>query len=148
MQRTDLPLVRVRRPDAPIGLEVVVYRALRRRSIERYQSMPAMRAELAHLEEVRLPVTPGGLRCGDAAPEPRHRRRTTLDRAQIARKNWLVELCARQEREMDEFREEFATPAHTDARVTDMTVRSSRPDAAAGKAGMPGIAIIEMKVGS
>jgi serine/threonine-protein kinase len=52
---TQLPLVRIKRPDAPLGLEVVVYRALRRRPIERYQSMAAMHADLAQLDEVRLP---------------------------------------------------------------------------------------------
>jgi serine/threonine-protein kinase len=52
---TPLPLVRTKRPDAPIGLEVVVYRAQRRNPIERYQSMAAMHADLAHLDEVRLP---------------------------------------------------------------------------------------------
>jgi serine/threonine-protein kinase len=55
VHRTDLPLVRTRRADAPLGLEVVLYRALRRRPVERYQSMSAMRADLAHLDEVSLP---------------------------------------------------------------------------------------------
>jgi serine/threonine protein kinase len=54
-ERTDPPLVRVRRPDVPQGLEVALYRALRRRPIERYESMAALRRDLSHLDDVRLP---------------------------------------------------------------------------------------------
>jgi serine/threonine-protein kinase len=64
---TQLPLVRTRRPDAPLGLEVVVYRALRRRPIERYQSMAAMHTDLAHLDDVRHPDK---YEADDAPPVP------------------------------------------------------------------------------
>src|SRR5579871_2631937 len=53
--RTDPPLVRARRPDAPEGLEVLLYRALRRRPAERYPSMAALRTDLSDLDAVRVP---------------------------------------------------------------------------------------------
>jgi eukaryotic-like serine/threonine-protein kinase len=59
MQRkvqTEPPLVRRARPDVPPRLEAVVYRALRRRPVERYQSMAELGHDLAHLDEVTIPV--------------------------------------------------------------------------------------------
>jgi serine/threonine-protein kinase len=53
--RTDPPLVRRLRPDAPVALEAILYRALRRRPDERYPSMSALAADLGHLESVVLP---------------------------------------------------------------------------------------------
>ncbi len=52
---TDPPLVRVRRHAVSQGLEVVVYRALRRRPVECYASMAAVRNDLSHLDDVHLP---------------------------------------------------------------------------------------------
>jgi serine/threonine-protein kinase len=52
---TDPPLVRRARPDVPMALEAIVYRALRRRPAQRYQSMAEMAHDLAHLDEVVLP---------------------------------------------------------------------------------------------
>lgn len=53
--KTDPPLVRRLRPDAPLSLEVIVYRALRRRPEQRYASMADMAHDLAHLEQVVVP---------------------------------------------------------------------------------------------
>ena len=58
MQRkvlTDPPLVRRLRPDAPLALEAVLYRALRRRPEERYESMTALAHDLQDLDAVVLP---------------------------------------------------------------------------------------------
>ncbi len=58
MQRkvnTEPPLLRRKRPDAPPALEAVVYRALRRRPDERYQSMAALAHDIANLESVAIP---------------------------------------------------------------------------------------------
>ena len=58
MQRkveTEPPLVRRLRPDAPIPLEAIVYRALRRRPDQRYASMADLAHDLAHLDLVVLP---------------------------------------------------------------------------------------------
>jgi len=52
---TDPPLVRRVRPDAPVKLEAILYRALRRRPEQRYPSMAAMHYDLTHLEQVVLP---------------------------------------------------------------------------------------------
>jgi serine/threonine-protein kinase len=52
---TDPPLVRALRPDVPQGLEVVLYRAYRRRPDERYASMATLREDLSHLDDVRVP---------------------------------------------------------------------------------------------
>ena len=52
---TDPPLVRRARPDAPVALEAMLYRALRRRPEQRYQSMAAMTHDLTHLDEVIMP---------------------------------------------------------------------------------------------
>jgi serine/threonine-protein kinase len=52
---TDPPLVRRLRPEAPIALEAVLYRALRRRPDQRYASMADMARDLAHLDQVVLP---------------------------------------------------------------------------------------------
>jgi serine/threonine-protein kinase len=52
---TEPPLVRHLRPDVPPAFEAIVYRALRRRPDERYQSMTELAYDLAHLEEVRIP---------------------------------------------------------------------------------------------
>ncbi len=52
---TDTPLVRRARPDAPVGMEAMLYRALRRRPEQRYQSMAAMSYDLTHLDEVIPP---------------------------------------------------------------------------------------------
>ncbi|MBV9581659.1 MAG: serine/threonine protein kinase, partial [Chloroflexi bacterium] len=54
---TQPPLVRRTRPEAPVGLEAVVYRALRRNPVERYPSMAALHAHLANLDEVCVPAT-------------------------------------------------------------------------------------------
>jgi serine/threonine-protein kinase len=51
------PLVRRIRADVSEGLEAILYRALRRRSGERYPSMAALHEDLAHLDHVRLPET-------------------------------------------------------------------------------------------
>jgi eukaryotic-like serine/threonine-protein kinase len=53
---TEPPLVRRARPDAPVALEAVVYRALRRRPKERYQSMAELSHDLTHLEAVTIPA--------------------------------------------------------------------------------------------
>ena len=53
---TDPPLVRQLRPDAPLPLEAILYRALRRRPEQRYPSMVDMARDLAHLDDVILPV--------------------------------------------------------------------------------------------
>jgi serine/threonine protein kinase len=53
---TEPPLVRRARPDVPRQLEAVVYRALRRRPEERYQSMTELGHALSHLDEVTIPV--------------------------------------------------------------------------------------------
>jgi serine/threonine-protein kinase len=52
---TDPPLVRRMRPDVPVPLEVVIYRALRRRPEQRYASMEEMANDLEHLDQVVLP---------------------------------------------------------------------------------------------
>jgi serine/threonine-protein kinase len=52
---TDPPLVHRLRPDAPVPLEAVIYRALRRRPEERYQSMAELSHDLARLDEVAVP---------------------------------------------------------------------------------------------
>jgi serine/threonine-protein kinase len=49
------PLVRRLRPEAPVGLEAIVYRALRRRPAERYVSMAELRADLSDLAHVNVP---------------------------------------------------------------------------------------------
>jgi serine/threonine-protein kinase len=54
---TDPPLVRRRRPDVPLQLEAVLYRALRRRPAERYPSMAALATDLRELASVALPET-------------------------------------------------------------------------------------------
>jgi serine/threonine protein kinase len=53
--QTDPPLVRRARPDVPLALEAVLYRALRRRPEERYASMAEVATDLAHLDGVVLP---------------------------------------------------------------------------------------------
>jgi len=53
---TDPPLVRRLRPDAPPGLEAIVYRALRRNPVERYQSMAALGHDLTHVDDVAIPA--------------------------------------------------------------------------------------------
>jgi serine/threonine-protein kinase len=58
MQRkvlTNPPLVRRLRPDVPLPLEAILYRALRRRPAERYPSMAALAADLRDLDSVVLP---------------------------------------------------------------------------------------------
>jgi serine/threonine-protein kinase len=58
MQRkvlTDPPLVRRLRPDVPLALEAVLYRALRRKPPERYPSMAELAQDLSHLDAVVLP---------------------------------------------------------------------------------------------
>jgi serine/threonine-protein kinase len=52
---TDPPLVRRSRPDAPLQLEAVIYRALRRQPDQRYPSMSEMAHDLAYLDQVDLP---------------------------------------------------------------------------------------------
>jgi serine/threonine-protein kinase len=52
---TDPPLVRRLRPDAPLPLEAIVYRALRRRPEQRYRSVADMAHDLANLDQVVLP---------------------------------------------------------------------------------------------
>lgn len=49
------PLLRQARPDAPPGLEAVLYRAIRRRPEERYQSIAEMARDLEHLDSVQIP---------------------------------------------------------------------------------------------
>lgn len=49
------PLVRRLRPEAPAGLEAIVYRAMRRRPAERYASMSEMQADLSDLDHVNVP---------------------------------------------------------------------------------------------
>src|SRR6266851_6789845 len=58
MQRkvlTDPPLVRRLRPEVPLNLEAILYRALRRRPDERYPSMTALAHDLRDLDAVVLP---------------------------------------------------------------------------------------------
>jgi serine/threonine-protein kinase len=55
---TDAPLVRRKRADLPPALEAVVWRALRREPAERYPGMAALRHDLTHLDEVRIPEYP------------------------------------------------------------------------------------------
>ena len=55
---TDAPLLRRSRPDLPPQLEAVVWRALRRDPVDRYQSMAAFRDNLTHLDSVELPDYP------------------------------------------------------------------------------------------
>ena len=52
---SDPPLVRRLRPDVPLPLEAIIYRALRRRPEQRYASMAEMAHGLKHLDEVVLP---------------------------------------------------------------------------------------------
>jgi serine/threonine protein kinase len=52
---TEPPLVRRLRPETPLALEAVIYRALRRRPAERFASMAALGHDLEHLDEVALP---------------------------------------------------------------------------------------------
>lgn len=54
---TDPPLITRFRPDAPPALEAVIYRALRRRPAERYQSMAELAYDLNHLDEVAIPAS-------------------------------------------------------------------------------------------
>jgi eukaryotic-like serine/threonine-protein kinase len=50
------PLVRQLRSDAPPAIEAIVYRALRRRPAERYQSMAELAFDLSHLDAVEIPA--------------------------------------------------------------------------------------------
>jgi serine/threonine-protein kinase len=52
----DPPLVRQLRPDVPPAIEAEVYRALRRRPSERYQSMAELAHDLRHPESVLIPA--------------------------------------------------------------------------------------------
>jgi serine/threonine-protein kinase len=52
---TDPPLVRRNRPDVPLALEAILYRALRRRPTQRYASMADMAHDLQRLDQVVLP---------------------------------------------------------------------------------------------
>ena len=54
--QTEPPLVRRARSDVPPQLEAVVYRALRRKPAERYQSMADLGHDLAHLDAVTIPA--------------------------------------------------------------------------------------------
>jgi serine/threonine-protein kinase len=53
---TEPPLVRRLRPDAPEALQAAVYRALRRRPEERYQSMAELQHDLKQLDSVVIPT--------------------------------------------------------------------------------------------
>jgi serine/threonine-protein kinase len=53
--QTDPLLVRKLRPDVPLPLEAVIYRMLRRRPEERYQSMAELAHDLQDLDGVVLP---------------------------------------------------------------------------------------------
>jgi serine/threonine protein kinase len=55
---TDAPRLRHKRADLPPALEAVVWRALRRDPAERYPSMAALRYDLTHLDEVKIPEYP------------------------------------------------------------------------------------------
>jgi serine/threonine-protein kinase len=55
--RTDPPLVRRLRPEVPAALEAILYRAVRRRPQERYQSMRELAHDLAQLEAVQVPAS-------------------------------------------------------------------------------------------
>ncbi|MBV8717984.1 MAG: serine/threonine protein kinase [Chloroflexi bacterium] len=50
------PLVTHLRPDAPPAIEAIVYRALRRRPSERYQTMADLAYDLSHLDSVDVPA--------------------------------------------------------------------------------------------
>jgi eukaryotic-like serine/threonine-protein kinase len=54
---TEPPLITRLRPDAPLALEAILYRALRRTPAERYQTMSELSFDLAHLDEVKIPST-------------------------------------------------------------------------------------------
>jgi eukaryotic-like serine/threonine-protein kinase len=54
---TEPPLLQRWRPDAPPALQAVVYRALRRRPAERYQTMAELAHDLSHLSDVVIPAT-------------------------------------------------------------------------------------------
>ena len=59
MQRkveTEPPLVRRLRPEVSPAIEAILYRALRRRPVERYQSMAEMAADLREPEAVTIPT--------------------------------------------------------------------------------------------
>jgi hypothetical protein len=53
---TEPPLVRQLRPDAPPGMEAIVYRALRRRPSERYPTIADLAYDLGHLDSVPIPA--------------------------------------------------------------------------------------------
>ena len=64
---TEPPLITRFRPDAPKTLEAVIYRALRRRPAERYQTMAELAHDLNHLDEVAIPAS---YAADIAAPKP------------------------------------------------------------------------------
>ncbi|HEY2594464.1 MAG TPA: serine/threonine-protein kinase, partial [Chloroflexota bacterium] len=53
---TDPPLIRQLHPDVPRSVEAILYRALRRRPAERYQSMADFANDLSHLDSVVIPA--------------------------------------------------------------------------------------------
>ncbi|MBV9578453.1 MAG: serine/threonine protein kinase [Chloroflexi bacterium] len=60
MQRkvdTDPPLIRQIRPDVPLSVEAILYRALRRRPAERYQSMAELTTALCDPDQVPTPAS-------------------------------------------------------------------------------------------
>jgi serine/threonine protein kinase len=64
---TEPPLVRRLRPDVPLALEALIYRAIRRRPEERYASMAVLAHDLEHLDEVVLPEK---YECDEPPPAP------------------------------------------------------------------------------
>jgi serine/threonine-protein kinase len=53
---TDPPLIRQVRPEVPRSVEAILYRALRRRAAERYQSMTELANDLTHPDGVVIPA--------------------------------------------------------------------------------------------
>jgi serine/threonine-protein kinase len=76
--KKDAPLLRRARPDAPPGLEAVVFRALRRDPHARYATMAELKHDLDHLDEVPIPEYSAEQIAGAASAEGHSQLVTTL----------------------------------------------------------------------